>query len=158
MKLKDLFTISSSQNVGGQQHLEHLTTEFSLNILIEFAEFTANNIMFQQDCIPVGCVTPTHWSYLGREGRVCQGGACWGVFTQGGACLEGCLPGECLPRGCLPRGCTMWPIPSCIWCYLYAAFSPTETHQQCSCLCSAGFSCDLQGMLGYHPPTPWTEW
>ena len=28
----------------------------------------------------------------------------------------------------------------------------TETHQQCSCLYSAAWSCDLQGILGYQPP------
>ena len=105
-----------------------------------------------------------------------QGGVpAQGVYLPGGvpACGEGVyLPGGYLPggvpargvylprgvylhvgRGCIcPGGCTMWPIPSCIWCYLYAASSPTETHQHCSCLYSAGWSCDLQGILGYTPP------
>ena len=57
-------------------------------------------------------------------GCTCTGG----VSAQGSTCLGGvCLGG------------TMWPIPSCIWCYQYAAFSPTETHQQCSCLYTAGW-------------------
>ena len=48
-----------------------------------------------------------------------------GVPAQGGAC----------PWGCLPRS-AMWPIPSCIWCYLYAASTPSECQHQCSSLYS----------------------
>ena len=85
------------------------------------------------------------------------GGLCPGALTQGGVWPWGHLPGGCLPRGVSDRGgvcpggsaggCTMWPIPSCIWCYLYAASSPTETHQQCSCLYSGGARHD-----GIHTP------
>ena len=52
-----------------------------------------------------------------------------GGSAQGGVC----------PKGCLPGGG-------------YAASAPTETQQQCSCLYTAAWSCDLQGMLGYLPP------
>ena len=69
------------------------------------------------------------------EGRV----SAWGGVCPGGVCL--------------PKGCTMWPIPSCIWCYLYAVPAPTETEEQCSCLYSAGHV-TWQGMLGYSPPPP----
>ena len=55
------------------------------------------------------------------------------------------------PGGSVCWGGAMWPIPSCTWCYLYAASTPTETQQQWSCLYTAGWSCDLQGMLGYTP-------
>ena len=96
------------------------------------------------------------------------GGSTWGVSAQGGVCPGGlpggsawwvCLGGVCpgvSAWGCLPRGvsaqgvCAMWPIPSCIWCYLYAAFSPTETN------------CWLVMWPARHagippPPPPWTE-
>ena len=47
----------------------------------------------KQECIPVGCVPPSHWPYSG-------GGSAWGVSAQ-----EGCLPGGVSPQGvCLPRG------------------------------------------------------
>ena len=70
---------------------------------------------------------------------------------EGGVCPGGVCLGECLPR----RGCTIWPIPSCIWCYLYVVPAPTETEQQCSCLYSAGHVI-CEGTLGYTLP-PWTE-
>ena len=119
---------------------------------------------------PGGCLT--------RGGCVCPGGV-WprgvsdpgGVSDLGGVWLGGVWPGGVSdlggvwpggvsdqgwgvsdPGGVWPGGCTMWPIPSCIWCYLYAASTPTETHQQCTCLYTAAWSCDLQGMLGYPPP------
>ena len=59
------------------------------------------------------------------------------IVGGGGACPGGCLPGGCLLGGvCLPRGGVMWPIPSCIWCYLYAASTPTECRHLCSSLYS----------------------
>ena len=94
---------------------------------------------------------------------VCPGGClprgvCLGVSAQGVCLLGGCVSagGVCVCLGgCLPRGgvylggCTMWPIPWCIWCYLYAASTPTETQHQCSCLYSAGPLHD-----GIHTPPP----
>ena len=51
----------------------------------------------------------------------------------------------------------MWPIPSCIWCYLYVVPAPTETEEQCSCLYNAGHV-TWRSMLGYTPHPPlWTE-
>ena len=123
-------------------------------------------------CLPRG-VSAQGGVWPGVVSDLGGGGVClsaWGVSDQGvsaGGCLPGggvCLGGVCLggvwtggmsDQGGVSDlgGCYMWPIPSCIWCYLYAASSPTETHQQCSCLYSAGWSCDLQGILGYprHP-------
>ena len=113
----------------------------------------------KQECIPVGCVPPAHWPWYVCWG-VCSwgGGVCsWGEgLLLGGVCSWGgsALGGVSALQGgvCSWGGVNMWPVPSCIWCYLYAASTPTETHQQCSCLYTAGWSCDLQGMLGYHPP------
>ena len=48
-----------------------------------------------------------------------------------------------------------WPIPSCIWCYLYAVPDPTETEEQCSCLYSGGHV-TWQVILGYTPAL-WIE-
>ena len=68
---------------------------------------TLGKIQKEQECTPVGRILPAHWLYA---------------------------------RGCLPRrvsvcpGGAIWPIPSCIWCYLYAVPARTETQEQCSCL------------------------
>ena len=62
--------------------------------------------------------------------------------------------GGCLSRVVPREGCAMWPIPSCIWCYLYTVPAPTETEEQCSCLYSGGHV-TWQGMMGY--PPSWTE-
>ena len=104
---------------------------------------------------PGGCLPPWGWRYMPRgclpgglpgEGVVvCLGGSAWaGVCPGGGGDLPGgsaqggvCQRGVCSERGSLLGG-TMWPIPWCIWCYLYAASTPTETQHQCSCLYSAG--------------------
>ena len=128
-------------------------------------------VVSDRSCVrPGGCLTwgVSDWECLtwGVSDWGCLSGVSWpgGVWTEGVSDLRGVWPGECLTwgvsdlgvvsdlgGGVWPGGCTMWPIPSCIWCYLYAASSPTETHQQCSCLYSAGWSCDLQGILGYTP-------
>ena len=87
------------------------------------------------DCLPEG-VSARGGCLLGG---VCQGR---GVCQRGCVCQRGsggCLPGGVCQRGVSARGgCTMWPIPSCMWCYLYAASSPTETQHQCSCLYTVG--------------------
>ena len=66
------------------------------------------NVSAEQECIPVGCIPPTHRPYLGRvsaqEGCLAREVSVQGVSVQG----------TCLSGGCLPGGCTMWPIPSCI--------------------------------------------
>ena len=76
---------------------------------------------------------------------------------------EGSLHVRGLPLGGLPPGVclqgvsTMWPIPWCIWCYLYTVPIPTESKHQCSCLYSAGWSCDLwlaNCILGCQPSSP----
>ena len=107
--------------------------------------------MRKQECIPIGCIPPDGWPYpvvsAGRGG-VCPG---W-VSARGGG---GCQPsGVCALGG---GGCTMWPIPSCLWCYLYVVPAPTETEEQCSCLYNAGHV-TWKSMLGYTPHPPlWTE-
>ena len=99
------------------------------------------------------------WVYLPGGVPVHGWCTCLGVYLPGGTC-PGCtclgyLLGGCTCQGVyLPGGWTMWPIPSCIWCYLYAVLTPTESQHLCSCLYSAGWSCDLWCMLGYHPPPP----
>ena len=99
--------------------------------------------LHKQECLPIAQWPP------GRD--VCSRG--------GGGLLRGCLlPGGVCSGGSAPRGMVYhvtYPImqlmlPVC-------CPSPTETHQQCSCLYTAGWSCDLQGMLGYPPPLLWTE-
>ena len=59
------------------------------------------------------------WMHTARSLTVSRGGVC-----PEGVSAQGCLPrgGQCLPGGrcLLLGGCAMWPIPSCIWCYLYA--------------------------------------
>ena len=62
----------------------------------------------KQECIPVGCVPPADWP----SGVSLLGGMppCWGGV--------------------------MWPISSCIWCYQYAASTPTECQHLCSSLYS----------------------
>ena len=95
----------------------------------------------KQECFPVGCVPPTHWTsgvcvpyYLSHHAFDVGGCLPRGYLPRGvSAC--GCLPGGamwpipsciwcwgCLPRGCLPGVstggvCAMWPNPSCIWCW-----------------------------------------
>ena len=125
-----------------------------------------------QECIPVGCVPPAQWP---------SGGVCSGACLSGGCLPRGCLPrkgvsaqeggvcpgGGCLPRrGYLTRGCLhwvsaggmsawgvfMWPIPSCIWCYLYAVPTPTECQHQCSWLYSGVWSCDSTACWDIPPP------
>ena len=54
--------------------------------------------LYQQECIPVGCVPPAAVAI------------CW-VSAQGGVCPGGCLPKGCLPRGCLPKGVSGTPPP-----------------------------------------------
>ena len=103
----------------------------------------------QQECIPVGCVPPAHWP-VG-----CVPPTRMTILGGGGVWPRGCLTrGMCLTQAlkCLTRGCTMWANPSCIWCHLYAASTPAETHQQCTCFHTAAWSCAQQGMLGYPPP------
>ena len=56
----------------------------------------------------------------------------------------------CVCQGSLPRG-VMWPIQSCIWCYLYTVPTPTACQHQCSCLYSVA-----QVHAGIHTPL-WTE-
>ena len=75
-------------------------------------------IMYQQDCILVGCVPPARWPYLvacsapGGGGGVCSRGvsAPWGVSAHGGCLLPGGLltgGGGCLlPGGSAPGGCS----------------------------------------------------
>ena len=59
----------------------------------------------QQECIPVGCVTPACWPYPCMH---CAAG-CVSLDALGRACVcsgQGvCLPRGFLPRGCLPKGC-----------------------------------------------------
>ena len=97
------------------------------------------------------------------QGCTCQGYLQRGVYLQGGVPTGRGVParggvptrGRYLPRGVCPGGCTMWPIPSCIWCYLHAVVTPTEIYYLCTCLYSAGWSYDLWCMLGYtQPPSP----
>ena len=57
----------------------------------------------------------------------------WGVSAWGVSAQEG---GGVCPGGVRLEGGVMWPIQSCIWCYLYAASTPTECQHQCSCLYS----------------------
>ena len=111
-------------------------------------------------CLPKGCLpggmpasgVPAWGACLGVSARGClPGGVCPGGCLPGGVCLWGVPAWGCLPMGGACLGGTMWPIPSCIWCYLYASSSPTETDHQCSCLYSV-WSCDLWCMLGYHHP------
>ena len=109
--------------------------------LIDFIEKWAQFIIVILHMWPLLTITIMHSSRM-RTAR---------SLTMGGSAPGGLLQGGLLWRGII------WPIPSCIWCYLYAASTSTETHQQCSCLYAAGWSCDLQGMLGYHPPLSWTE-
>ena len=88
-----------------------------------------------------------------------------GVSAPGGVCSQGVyLPGETCLGGVPAQGCTMWPVPSYIWCYPYAAPSPTETHQQCSCLYIycwlVMWPASHAGILPPtppHPPPQWTE-
>ena len=82
---------------------------------------------------------------------VCMGGVCLG----GGSLSRGCVyPGGVSTQGVSAWGAHMtYPMMHLILpvCCLHTA-TPTETQQQCSCLYTAGWSCDLQGMLGYTPP------
>ena len=125
----------NSQSLNKKVHV-HVAVENWLNVFrswqcIKVSALSEGDCFCQQECIPVGCVPPAHWPYSG------------GAPAQGG-----------LPRRVCPGGCTIWPIPSCIWCYLYAVLSPTETDHQCNCLYSV-WSCDLWCMLGYHTrPSP----
>ena len=61
-----------------------------------------------------------------------------GSPSQGGLHLEtGSLSrGVSIWGGCPSGGDVMWPIPSCIWCYLFAASTPTEWQHLCSSLYS----------------------
>ena len=98
--------------------------------------FTWRQPLKIQDCIPVGCVPPARWPYLGgvlspRGGVPAQGGVpAWGEYlprgvpgqgevpAQGGVCpwgstCPGGVPawGEYLPGGCLPRGVPAQVLP-----------------------------------------------
>ena len=81
---------------------------------------------------------PGGHAWLPGECAWLPGGHAW--LLEGHAWLPGghaWLPGGM--HGC--RGVPMWPIPSCIWCYLYAVSTPTESQQLCTCLYT-GWSCD----------------
>ena len=77
-----------------------------------------------------------------------EGVPTWGVYLPRGY-LSG--TGGTGPGGACPGG-VMWPIPSCIWCYLYAASTPTECQHQCSCLYS------VTQVHGRIQPPLWTKW
>ena len=67
-----------------------------LKIYVLHSEFISN-----QECIPVGCVPPTHWAHLlvsaGRAGGSCPGRVGWRVCL--GVCMHACLGGACILGG-----------------------------------------------------------
>ena len=116
----------------------------------------------KQDCIPVGCVPPARWPYLGggctcpggvpaRGGVPVQGGCpggvpAWGVYL-GGTCPGGCTWGGVPAWGVyLPGGCT------CPGGYLprEGVYLPGGVPAQGGCTCQGGVP------ARYSPP--WTEW
>ena len=126
----------------------------STSAVLETRKYSLNKNAFQKDAYRP--LIDHRWVRVGEclpRGGTCMGWClprgvpAWGVPAQGGY-----LPGGCLLMRVPGWGCVIWPIPSCIWCYLYAASTPTECQHQCSCLYSVS-----QVHAGIHPPL-WTEW
>ena len=104
--------------------------------LFHFEGFFRKQERIPVECVPPASVAATRCQYWGGvwNHSLSRGGLClWGVSRR---CVSGGCPGG------LFRGCTMSPIPSCIWCYLYAVPTPTESQHKCICLYSARWSCD----------------
>ena len=128
-KVSDLCQEDKSINPYGSTILRHsLVTIINLSwsdaeTQVMFCRQQSCGLIFEQECIPVGCVPAAHWPYAAvffprtggggvcSRGGVCSGGCLlWGDVCSGGSALGGvCLGGSA-------RGGLLWGggcIPAC---------------------------------------------